>query len=248
MRFAKDKLEWLEFDLLKSYPSVVHGSFTKHGGTSEGNFASLNVSNDVGDHPDNVKANRELILNALDLSSLVFPQQQHGSKVVEVTAQNASKHHACDAMFTQEKNLGLVIANADCQAALFYDPESEMVGVAHAGWKGSVKNVYQNLVDAMKRAGANPKNIIVCISPSLGPDHAEFVNYRKELPEDFWSYQASPEHFNFWDISRKQLDAAGISDKNIEIAETCTFCDSKDYFSFRREKKTGRHATIIGLK
>lgn len=213
MHFAKDKIEWLEYDLLKNFPQLSHGVFLRHGGTSEGSFASLNASDSVGDHPDNVKANRDLLLESSGLSKLIFLKLRHGSNVFHLKAEN-EKIPEADAAFTQEKNIGLVVTHADCQGALFYDPENEAIGICHCGWKGSVQNVYANLVNAMKaEIGTEPSNLLVCISPSLGPDHAEFVNYKKELPEDFWSFQTSPNLFDFWAISRKQLNGLGIPEK-----------------------------------
>ena len=248
MENDKSKLEWLEFDLLEPFPHVVHGVFERHGGVSAGNYSSLNVSNDVGDHPDSVKVNRQRICQALDTEHIVFPHQDHGSDVVRITAKNFAKTHQADALFTTEKNIGIGISHADCQAAIFFDPVHDAIAVAHAGWRGSVQNVYAKLVDALvKEIGTHPKDLIVCISPSLGPCHAEFKNYKEELPENFWPFQKKPHYFDFWAISRMQLAACGILDENVEMAAICNFCTPKDYYSHRREAKTGRNATAVVL-
>lgn len=249
MEFSKDKLEWLEFDLLKPYPWIAQAVFLKHGGTSSGSFASLNLADNVGDQPESIKVNRELVRKSLQAPHIVFANQEHKSNVVEVTLANASKLPPADALFTREKNLGLAITHADCQAAIFYDPENEVIGVAHAGYKGLGLNIYKSMIDALKKnVKTNPQNLIVCISPSLGPDHAEYIHYKTELPESFWEFQVKPKHFDFWTIAQNQLMDEGVQEKNIEIVKTCTFCEKNDYFSFRREKKTGRHATIAMMK
>jgi YfiH family protein len=166
-----------------------------------------------------------------------------------VTAKNCDKIVAADGLFTTEKNLGLAVMHADCQAAIFYDPVHEAIGVVHAGWKGSVQNIYLRMFEAMHRdIGTQPHHLIVCISPSLGPDHAEYKNYKQDFPEEFWDFQVRPNHFDFWAISKKQLTACGILEKNIEISNVCTYCNASDYFSYRREKETGRHATVVALK
>jgi hypothetical protein len=166
-----------------------------------------------------------------------------------VTAKNLGKPAHADAIFTTEKKIGLAVTHADCQAALLYDPVHEAVGVVHCGWRGSAQNIYARMVEAMQREiGTQPQNLIVCISPSLGPDHAEFKNYKQELPQDFWSFMVKPFHFDFWAISRKQLAACGVPDKNIETASICSYCNTKDYYSHRRDKHTGRNATVIALK
>jgi polyphenol oxidase len=243
------KLEWLEFDQLEKYPHVVHGVFARHGGVSIGPFAALNISQEIGDHPDSVKVNRERISKALDAGFIVFPHQKHGADIVRVTKKNFSSVLQADALFTTEKNIALAISHADCQAAIIYDPAHEMIAVAHVGWRGSVQNLYAKLIEALKNEiGSKPKDLLVCISPSLGPCHAEFKNYKQELPEGFWAFQTKPHYFDFWAISRMQLTAAGIPDKNIEIAEVCSYCTPKDYYSYRREAKTGRNATVVVLK
>ena len=249
MDFERGKLEWLEFDLLQEHPSVLHGVFLRHGGTSEGAYKSLNTSDMIGDNPECVKANRELIREQMGVSHITFARQKHGTNIVRITEDNYRSSPEADGLFTKEPNFGIAMTHADCQAAVFYDPENETIGVVHAGWKGNILNVYAEMVRTLKEEVATkPENLIVCISPSLGPDHAEFKNYKKEFPEDFWSYQIQPNHFNLWDIARKQLTACGVPEKNIEIEEICTYCASKDYYSFRREKMTGRHATVVALK
>lgn len=249
MEFDKQKLEWLEFDLLEPFPHVLHGVFLRHGGTSKGACATLNCGNEASDHPDNVKMNRDLVRKSLNISQIVFPHQTHGSNVLRVTSKNLDKTFQADAIFTTEKNIGLAVTHADCQAAIFYDPVHEAVGVVHAGWRGSTQNIYARMVEAMRREiGTQPQNVMVCISPSLGPDHAEFKNYKQELPQDFWTFQVKPNYFDFWAISQKQLVACGVPERNIEITGVCTVCNAKEYFSYRREKDTGRHATVVALK
>ncbi|MBS0624465.1 MAG: peptidoglycan editing factor PgeF [Verrucomicrobia bacterium] len=249
MEMEKTKLEWIEYELLEDFPHVVHGTFSRHGGVSEGPYATLNLGEGTSDKPDRVKANREIVRRMLDLKQLVFPHQVHGTIVHRVTAKNLDKVVQCDALFTTEKSIGLGVIHADCQGAIFYDPVHEAVAIAHCGWRGSAQNLYSRVVDTMRREiGTQAHNLIVCISPSLGPDHAEFKNYKQELPQEFWEYQVKPLYFDFWAISRMQLAACGIPEKNIEIAEVCTVCTPEDYFSYRREKDSGRNATIVALK
>jgi len=249
MEFEKKKVEWIEFDSLEAYPHVVHGIFLRYGGASEGRFATLNVADNVGDHPDRVKVNREQIRKALSVPKVVYARQVHGTNVHRVTAKNSDQVPTADALITTEKGIGLGVLHADCQAALFYDPVHEAVGIAHAGWRGSAQNIYAQTVEAMHREiGTQPHNLMVCISPSLGPDHAEYKNFKQDLPEDFWEFQTKPGYFDFWAISQKQLTQCGVPEKNIEISGVCTHCNAKEYFSYRRDKETGRHATVIALK
>jgi len=249
MQFEKNKLQWIEYDLLKDHPIIQARTFLRHGGVSDKKFATLNLSNQVGDAPDSVKVNRQTMQNSLEVSNLIFANQLHSDDVIEVTKDNFDKRFDCDALVTKEKDIGLIITHADCQAALFFDPEYDVIAAAHAGWKGLCKNVYQNTIAFMKdNFNSRPENIIACISASLCEKHAEFKNYKNEFPESLWAYQKEPFHFDLWQIGVDQLKKEGLQDKNIELADECTFCNEKDYFSFRREKETGRHASIIYLK
>jgi YfiH family protein len=249
MAIAKTRLEWIEYELLEKYPHILHGVFSRHGGVSEGAYATLNLDEGTADRSDAVEANRELVRKILHLRHLVFSRQMHGTIVHRVSAKNLDKVPQCDAMFTTEKEIGLGITHADCQGTILYDPVHEAVAVAHVGWRGSVQNLYARVISTMNREiGTQAHNLIVCVSPSLGPDHAEFKNYRQEFPQHFWSFQTKPNYFNLWAISKMQLMECGVLEKNIEMSEVCTVCAGEDYFSHRREKNSGRNATVVALK
>lgn len=249
LKFKPGKLGWLEYRALAGYPHVVHGTFTRHGGASQGAFSSLNLGALTTDGDAAVKLNRDLVQKAMGILHVVYPVQSHGVNVHRITAKNRQQEVSADALYTTERGVGIAITHADCQAAIFYDPVHEAIAVAHSGWRGSAQNIYGRVIDTLKREiGTQPHNLIVCISPSLGLDHAEFKNYKQELPKEFWEFQKKPYHFDFWAISRMQLTRCGVLDKNIEIAEICTTCSTDDFFSYRREKETGRNATVVALK
>lgn len=242
-------LSWLEFKLFGPYPDLAHGVFGRKGGMSVGRYASLNASMSVGDSPANVKENRNRIAKALDIEHLVIPHSSHGAAVSRVTKENWQETHQADALFTTEKNFGLCVTHADCQIGFFYDPVHRAIAIAHSGWRGSVQNIYANVVKALKEEiGSNPADLLVAISPSLGPDHAEFMHYKEELPEEFWRFQVKPHYFDFWEISRMQLTGCGVRPEKIEVAGICTYCAEEDYFSHRREKNAGRNGSVLALK
>jgi len=249
MELDKDRVQWIEYDLFTQYSHVFAGTFLRHGGASIGAFVSLNAGDNVGDHPDAVKVNRELIQKQVLVDHIVYAKQVHGADIFEITSQNFGKIPEADGLVTKEKQIGLAVTHADCQAALFYDPQNDIIGVVHAGWKGICKNIYQAMVDYLCTAmHSKPEDLIVCISPSLCPEHAEFKEYKEQLPREYWDFQKEKNHFDLWAIANKQLLDAGVKEANIEMAQTCTYNNSKDYFSFRRDKITGRHATVIALK
>lgn len=142
-----------------------------------------------------------------------------------------------------------MIKHADCQAAIFFDPVERAVGAVHCGWRGNVQNIYRHTVETFQsQFGSRVENLLVCISPSLGPENAEFINHERELPQEFLSFKQKVCHFDLWAIARWQLEEVGVLPQHIEIANICTFSDAGDFFSFRREKKTGNHGTVVVLK
>lgn len=229
---------------------LFNGTFNRHGGVSPPPWDSHNVSFGLGDSSENVCANRKQIKTALGCKRLVSAKQVHGSKVCTVDRIPAEdlEIDGHDALITNVPGIGLMIQQADCQAVLLHDPEKKAVGIAHVGWRGTVADIIAETVFAMGRAfSTEPINITAAISPSLGPCCAEFVNFRSELPAALHGYQVRAKYFDFWAISRDQLCAAGIRPENIRAASICTCCN-RDFFSYRRNRNTGRFASVIGIK
>lgn len=248
IRKEKNGIVWLEFELLAEFKNLQHGVFLRHGGVSSGRFGSLNFALMGGDVIANVKMNRQRVQEILQLPRMARSHLQHGCQAAVVDLNNIDAIHFCDALATREKNIGLLITHADCQAAVFYDPVENIVANVHAGWRGNVLNVYGKTIDFLKHHfGCNPANLCVGISPSLGPDDAEFINYQTEFPTSFQAFQTKQNHFNLWEISRWQLQREGILPHHIQIAEISTLSNPQDYFSYRREPISGRHGTIAFL-
>lgn len=255
IRKSRGSLQWLEFELLARYPEISHGVFLRHGGVSKEPFGSLNVLHRSGDHLDHVYQNHSAIQETLNLNRLIYAHQVHGASIQRVDLQK-NEIFSCDGLMTNHANHGLMAMHADCQAALFYDPVNKAIAAVHAGWRGQVQNIYSETVKMMAlNYHTNPKDLIVCISPSLGPENSEFKNYSCELPKEFWQFQIKPTYFDLWAISRHQLEACGIPSNQIEIAEMDTYANAADFFSYRREKAKGRtekitggHGSVIALK
>jgi YfiH family protein len=154
-----------------------------------------------------------------------------------------------DAIVTDIPGKLLVIQVADCQSVLIYDPVQEVAANVHSGWRGSINNIIGCTLKVMKNSfGCRSRDIVAGIGPSLGPCCAEFVNYKKEIPEALWKYKNDTHHFDFWSISRDQLCEAGVLLENVDLSRMCTKCDLERFFSYRGEGTTGRFAALIGLK
>lgn len=241
----KGPVSFWEFDLLKNEKTISHGSFLRTGGVSTFPYESLSVSLSIKDNESHVHANRKIVADALGLPRLLASEQCHGDQI-HIIEDIHAPIPPCDALITRLTDSGLMIQHADCQAALFYDPIEKVIAAAHAGWRGSIQKIFTKTIGKMRKDfQSKPENVLVCISPSLGPQNAEFIHYKEEFPESFWSFQTTPFHFDFWEISRDELLKAGLLPHHIEIAKKCTKESPEDYFSYRHQKPTGRLGTVI---
>ncbi len=236
------------FAIFADAPRLVHGCFHRHGGISSPPYDSLNISFGVGDDTDNVHHNRSLVKNALGCATLVSTRQVHGARVAVIRDIDGDQElEGYDALITDMPGVALLIQQADCQAVLLHDPQNKVIANIHCGWQGSVANIIGATLGRMIDAfDSDPAHIKAAISPALGPCCGEFVNYRKELPENFHSFEVRANHFDFPAISTLQLKEAGLRAEHIEVAGICTRCN-QDWFSFRRNKQTGRFCSVIGL-
>lgn len=256
----KERFSCFQFFNLSRFPSIRHGIFARKGGFSPKPFDGFNVSFDVGDDPEYVKKNRlamsEFFGGATNKSAMVYLKQIHADQVHLLDRKSTSNHFNTseivlngDAVVTDLPCKNLVIQVADCQAVILYDPRRHVAANVHSGWRGSIRNILGKTVNVMKKHfNSNSKDIVAGIGPSLGPCCAEFVNYHREIPEKFWKYKITENHFNFWSLSRDQMKSEGILDENIETSEICTKCRTDLFFSYRGEKVTGRFSSVIGLK
>ena len=241
LRKKSGRIEWLEFELLQEFPEVKHGVFLKHG--DEGEFVVYDRYADK----KVLEANCEKIRAIIGCKQVIQGKGCHGADILEVSHESAVLEKY-DGLITKDVDLGLLIHHADCQAAIFYDPVKQVIGNVHSGWRGNVQNIYKNTISAMERVyGTKPADLIVCISPSLGPCCAEFKNYREEFPEHFVDLQEREMYFNLWEISKRQLLECGVLAAYIEIASLCTMCGVEDFYSYRRDKTTKRNGTIVSL-
>ncbi len=246
------------FRLFSSIPGLVHAVFTRHGGVSRGPYRSLNVAWGNGDCPADVAENIRRIKDFLHLQTMVAAPQVHGNAIhlVDEAAVGGYEDKGSlfqappgDALVTRLQGVGLLIKVADCQAVFIVDPVRRVIANVHCGWRGSVGGIVPQTVDFLvEHLGSDPRDLMAAVGPSLGPCCAEFVHYRDELPAAFHGYQRSRSRFDFWAITRDQLVERGVSAERIELARRCTVCETDNFFSYRRERRTGRFAAVIAWR
>ncbi|MFP3982256.1 MAG: polyphenol oxidase family protein [Desulfurivibrionaceae bacterium] len=226
-----------------------HGIFKRSGGISPPPYDSLNLSLGVGDHPDNVRANRDRVKKSLAAERLLSAGQVHGSGilVIEEEPEEDREFPGYDALITDVPGPALMIQLADCQAVMVLDPVKRVAANIHCGWRGNAADIIGKTIHRMtERFRSRPSDLSAFISPSLGPCCAEFKNWRQELPREFSRYQVRPDYFDLWAVSRDQLRRAGVLGQNVHTAALCTKC-GPEWFSYRREGRTGRFGAVIGL-
>jgi hypothetical protein len=258
-------LTFLSFSLLSKEKEVFHAITTRTGGVSAPPFDSLNLGLKVGDSPERVIKNYQLVSRALafELNSLVTCQQVHGDKVIEVKKKDEARssflpwREKADAMVTSIPGLILMVRIADCVPIIFFDPFQKVVGIAHAGWKGTVEKIGVKTVKVFTdQYHSDLADILVGIGPSIGPCCYEITDqvgslYREGFScgEGLIEERDGRSYLNLWEANRRQLLGVGIREENIELADLCTSCHDETFFSHRREKgRTGRFGALIGMK
>lgn len=248
-------LRYFQFDSLK----VRHAVFTRHGGVSPEPWDALNVGGTVGDESERVRANRLLSFKALRRKpeSMFDVWQVHSADVVFAQSPRPinEEYRKADIILTDRPEVTLFMRFADCVPILFHDPHNQVVGVAHAGWMGTLRDVATATINAMRKEYcSNPSDIIACIGPSIGPDHYEVgedvIQQVREKFGDDSDLMLQPHneriHFDLWRANQYLLDRAGV--EQIELAGICTACHTDDWYSHRAEKgRTGRFGALISL-
>lgn len=260
-------IPFAQFELLKPFEdSIVHFVTTRNETLppSSQNYFTIGLNGVVEN--DIVLNNRKFLAEQMGFqpNSYVFASQIHDKKVAIVHDDDKGKgafertSYLCDidAMVTNRKGICLVTQAADCVPILFYDPVRKAIGVAHAGWKGTVAKIPAEVVKTMvAEFGSNSKDILVGIGPSIGSCCYEVGNEVVELVKE--SFGNAEELilnndkffkpvFDLWKANKNSLIDAGVSEKNIEIASLCTKCHNNFFFSARAGDK-GRFGGFIML-
>ncbi|MDF1616374.1 peptidoglycan editing factor PgeF [Petrocella sp. FN5] len=248
---------------------VNHGFSTKLGGISKGVYESMNLGKNRGDSPYNVEENFNRFCDALgvDTDTLVFSDQVHEVEVRVVGKEDRGKGFyrtsdiiSVDGLITNQVGVTLTTFYADCVPLFFLDPIKKVIGLSHAGWRGTVKGIGPKTIERMEQTyGSKPKDILVGIGPSIGSCCYEvgtdvIKEFEKNLNHDIIVRIVSrinDEHYklDLWEANRLLLLDAGIDDKNMVVTDLCTKCHSDTFYSHRfMGNQRGSLAAMIALK
>ena len=253
----QNELRYYQFDIFSK--DVINAVFTRQGGVSPEPWHSLNLSISVGDEPERVAANRVRAFEALGRApaSIHDVWLVHGTDIIYADNPRplSEPPHKADILFTDNPNVSLFMRFADCVPLLFHDPKKGVVGIAHAGWMGTVKGVAEASIKGMQaRYGSDPADVVVGIGPSISVDQYEVG---EEVAAQFRAkYGADSErilqmrngkiHLDLWMANVIQLQNMGV--EQIQVSGLCTASHLDDWFSHRAEKgKTGRFGALLAL-
>ena len=257
-RETRGELAYYTFESLQDSGTLIHAISTRRGGVSPAPFDTLNLSHTTGDDKTNVATNLQRLhaALALDARATVSAGQAQADRVTIVgAAQRGSIVRGVDALLTNEPGMPLMLRYADCVPIFFFDPAHRAIGVAHAGWRGTIGKIATNAAHTMFDAfGTRPRDLVACIAPSIGPccyriGEDVIARVRAAFDDADELLRLQPDgsvHFDLWQANARQLRALGV--EQIEIAGICTADHTDDFYSWRAEKaNTGRFGAIIAL-
>ncbi|WP_298556077.1 peptidoglycan editing factor PgeF [Streptomyces luteogriseus] len=234
--------------------SGAHFGFTdRWGGVSAAPYEELNLGGAVGDDPDAVGTNRDLAAKSLGVEPdrVVWMNQVHGADVAVVDRPwgYSAPVPSVDAIVTTRRGLALAVLTADCVPVLLADPVAGVAAAAHAGRPGMIAGVVPAALRAMTERGADPSRIVARTGPTV-------CGRCYEVPEAMRAEVSAVEPAAYAETSwgtpavdvgagvHAQLERLGVRDR--QQSPVCTL-ESRDHFSYRRDRTTGRLAGYVWL-
>lgn len=234
-----------------------HAFFTRHGGVSEGPYASLNFSTSTGDSVQNVRENLSRAAASLGIppDRLYFLSQVHGAEAVLVESESGTefRHRQGDAVVGVLPGIACGVRTADCVPILIADQASGAVAAVHAGWRGVAKGVVLSTLQCLRQALRAEGAFIAAIGPHIS---AAAFEVSEEVASELASapgardaierHHGPKPHVVLRAIVRGQLESSGLKARDIDDVLGCTFLDADRFFSYRRDGRVGgRHLSVI---
>lgn len=217
----------MRFKLFEKHPSLKYGLSEKVDGSMKISSEALN------------NLNRMRFFDYSGLPAVVSAGIVHGNITAKVTmADNNRVIPIADGLVTNERNLFLTVTVADCFPVYFFDSSQNAVGLAHAGWKGTLAGIIPaTLIKLQQEYGSSPLNILCTVGPGIQKHHFEI---KKDVLGRFKRYQRFMESskkimVDLPGIIKQQILDFGVPDNNVEVSAECTYCQKNKYFSFRRD-------------
>ena len=243
------KILYPEWDV----PGHVHACVTtRQGGVSKSPYDTLNLATHVGDNPAAVEKNRQLLRQRLQLPEEPrWLEQVHGVRVADSQCED---HCQADAFYTDQSDVVCAVLTADCLPVFMTNRAGSEVAVAHAGWKGLLDGVIEQSV---QRFNSEPKDLNIWLGPAIGPEKFEVGEevlqaFVKEAGHDsdevikcFKPWRHNKWLADIYALARYRLKRLGIT--HVSGGNFCTVTDEHMFYSYRRDGKTGRMASLIWI-
>ncbi|KRG43428.1 laccase [Stenotrophomonas pictorum JCM 9942] len=243
-------------------PGVCAFTTTRHGaGGSQPPFDTFNLGNRTaadGDDPAQVQRNREELQRLAGLPSAPhWLRQVHGTGVLRFdappAAQGIDAEPVADAAVTAVPGVVLAILTADCLPVVFAARDGGEVAAAHAGWRGLAEGMLEATLAAMRTPAGS---VIAWLGPAAGPAHYEigadvyqaFVARSAEAEAAFTPTRPGHWRVDLYALARQRLLAAGMEPAAIHGGDLCTITDPARWFSHRRDRRSGRIATLVWMQ
>ena len=259
-----DSVPCLTYNSLSEIKFINHAFTTRLGGVSEGEFTSMNTAFNRNDDPNRVTENYKRICGSagFEFESLVASAQDHHTYVRAVTSKEKGigiyrprDLESVDALITNEPGVTLVTYYADCTPLFFVDVKNRAIGLAHAGWRGTVGRIGEKVIEKMTALyGTDPKNVTCAVGPAISvccyevdePCAANFLALT-DLDTDKFVFEKGGGKYmlNLLEANKQILMAAGVQEKNITLSDLCTNCNSGLLWSHRATK--GHRGTMSAL-
>ena len=259
-KLKSNTVEMLQFSGLSGEGNISHFITTRHGGVSQGNYATMNPGEFSGDDPASVRMNRQLLSDAMGISPerIFAPCQVHEAEISCIDAQQ-QEMYGKDALVTDIPGICIAVSTADCVPVLVYAPDKKVVAAIHAGWRGTVKQIVAKTIRCMAdRYSCDPALMMAGIAPSISKEAfevgEEVVDAFRETRVDMnrimdRNAQTGKAHIDLWEANRIQLLQSGLLSERIEVSGICTYQHHEDFFSARRLGiKSGRILSGIMIK
>lgn len=245
---------------------IRHGYTTRLGGVSTGDYDSMTLSFNKTDTVDNAIRNFEILLEALDLdiNRAVLTHQTHTNTIKVIDESHLGYgfpgnkgFEDVDGLITNIKGIPIFSFYADCTPIIFYDPVQGVVGTAHAGWRGTLKDIGKEMIRLFgDEFNSRAKDILVGIGPSIEQccfevdEDVAILFY--DLPDNYHKFiekRANGKyHIDVKSINTQKLIDCGVKEENIEISDQCTKCSPHRFFSHRAHGlKRGNQGVVIAL-
>jgi purine-nucleoside/S-methyl-5'-thioadenosine phosphorylase / adenosine deaminase len=228
----------------------VHALTTlRSGGFSDGPYAGFNLATHTGDVADAVARNRRLLRSGLQLpSEPVWLSQVHGRSVLR--ADKAGAAAEADGSWSDHSGTVCVVLTADCLPLLLCDRTGSRVAAVHAGWRGLHRGI---ISAALETLSVPVRDLLVWLGPAIGADafevgqdvHELFVQKNPENSTAFRPRGAAHWLCDLYALARIELRALGV--ESVYGGDFCTFTGTEQFYSYRRDGKTGRMASLIWL-